>query len=131
MQRRISGDPCLFFIERAARIWADACIERFQTIHPFLEEDVSLSEVARRAGMSARMAWYWVERYRKDGLVGLARQVPHDKGRQRLSPASNRLSRGWPCERGRARQLPPFTARQPRLRKSLRKGRQVTAWSTH
>jgi putative transposase len=69
-------------------------LERFQTIRPFLEEDVSLSEVARSAGMSVRMAWYWVERYRKDGLVGLARQVRHDKGRQRLSPALQQVIEG-------------------------------------
>ena len=102
MQRRISETPAFSSLSGLPESGRTLALERFQTIHPFLEEDVSLSEVARSAGMSARMAWYWVERYRKDGLVGLARQVPHDKGRQRLSPALQQVIEGLALRKGRA-----------------------------
>jgi putative transposase len=74
-------------------------LERFQRLRPFLEEDVPFSEVARNAGMSVRMAWYWVERYRRDGLAGLARKVRNDKGRQRLSPALRHVIEGFALRR--------------------------------
>jgi putative transposase len=76
--------------------------ERFQAIRPFLEEGFALREVALTARISLRTARYWVERYRKDGLAGLARKPRSDKNQSRLSEALCQVIEGMALQKPRA-----------------------------
>lgn len=62
-------------------------LERFQIIRPFLEEEVSLSQIAREHGMLLRTAQRWVRRYRMEGIAGLARRGRDDKDQPRRAPS--------------------------------------------
>jgi putative transposase len=68
--------------------------ERFQVIRPFLEDGVSLSQIARDGGMPLRTAQRWVRRYRMHGIAGLARQGRNDKGQPRRAPSVRQLIEG-------------------------------------
>src|SRR4051812_26817189 len=46
---------------------------RFQIIRPFLEDGVPLTQIAQDQGLVLRTARRWVDRYRREGLTGLAR----------------------------------------------------------
>jgi hypothetical protein len=54
-------------------------------LQPFLEEDVSLTHIARQQGLALRTVQHWVMRYRKHGLAGLCRKEHVGKGQHRLS----------------------------------------------
>ena len=58
-------------------------LARFRLIQPFLEGDVPLAELARQHAMTLRTLQRWVQRYRQDGIAGLARQRRSDKGKRR------------------------------------------------
>ena len=79
VQQRQDSDPSLLTglpeAERT-RAW-----ERFQGIRPFLEEGVSVVQLARHQGIPLRTAWRWIMDYRKEGLIGLARKERDDKNR--------------------------------------------------
>jgi hypothetical protein len=49
-------------------------LDRFRLLQPHLEEKRPLRMVARDSGIGYRTAQRWVMRYRKCGLVGLARE---------------------------------------------------------
>jgi putative transposase len=102
-------------------------LERFQAIRLFLEDDVPLAQVARSAGISVRTAWYWVERYRKDGLAGLARKARHDKGRPHLSASLRQMIEGLalqkPC-------LSISTVHRKAIRAAEKLGERAPSYST-
>ena len=49
----------------------EIALERFRIIQPYLEQDRSLSVIARNAGIPYRTIHRWLTRYRRFGLVGL------------------------------------------------------------
>ncbi len=69
-------------------------LARFHTIRPFLEDGVPLTQVAREHGVVLRTARRWVNRYRKEGLTGLARKERGDKDKRKLTPALQQLIEG-------------------------------------
>jgi putative transposase len=46
-------------------------LERFRIIQPCLEQDGSLSVIAKEAGIPYRTVHRWISRYRQFGLAGL------------------------------------------------------------
>jgi putative transposase len=69
-------------------------LARFQTIRPFLEEGVPLTQIAREQGVVLRTARRWVDRYRREGLTGLARKERDDKDKRKLTPALQQVIEG-------------------------------------
>ena len=68
-------------------------LARFQVIRPFLEDGVPLTQIAREQGLVLRTARRWVDRYRREGLTGLARKERGDKGQAEADarpPAAHR-----------------------------------------
>ena len=65
----------------------EIALERFRIIQPYLEQDRSLSVIARNAGIPYRTIHRWLTRYRQFGLASLARKAREDRGERRaLSP---------------------------------------------
>jgi putative transposase len=60
--------------------------ERYELLRPCLEGGVSQAEVARREGISLKNIQRWVGRYRREGLLGLARRQRSDVGKRRGIP---------------------------------------------
>ena len=60
-------------------------LARFQIIRPFLEDGVPLTQIAQDQGLVLRTARRWVDRYRREGLVGLARRERNDKDKRKLA----------------------------------------------
>jgi putative transposase len=92
VQQRQDSDPSLLTglpeAERT-RAW-----ERFQAIRPFLEEGVSVVQLARHQGIPLRTAWRWITDYRKEGLIGLARKERDDKNRRKWSTELEQVIEG-------------------------------------
>src|SRR5579863_933667 len=78
-------------------------LERFHILRPFLEDDVSLTQVAKQHDIPLRTAQHWVMRYREQGLSGLCRKEYAGKGKRRLSPELQKLVEGF------ALQKPPLS----------------------
>ena len=51
----------------------DLALTRFQMLRPFLEDGVTLTHVAQECDIPIRTAWHCVERYRRYGLAGQAK----------------------------------------------------------
>src|SRR2546421_9789372 len=62
-------------------------LSHFHLIRPFLEDGVPLTQVAREYQISIRTLRRWVQRYRSDGLIGLARPMRKDKDQRRAVTA--------------------------------------------
>ena len=58
-------------------------LERFRIIQPYLEQDRSLSVIARKARIPYRTIHRWLTRYRWFGLAALARKAREDRGKRR------------------------------------------------
>ncbi len=56
--------------------------QRYRILAPHLESGRMLSSIAKDAGICLRTAQRWVDRYRKFGLVALARQERSDNGQR-------------------------------------------------
>src|SRR3954470_2247177 len=69
-------------------------LARFQIIRPFLEDGVPLTQVAREQGLVLRTARRWVDRYRREGLAGLARKERGDKDKRKLAAPLRQLIEG-------------------------------------
>lgn len=69
-------------------------LARFQIIRPFLEDGVPLAQLAREQDVVLRTARRWVDRYRREGLTGLARKERDDKDKRKLTPALQQLIEG-------------------------------------
>jgi Helix-turn-helix domain len=61
-------------------------LERFVLLRPCLEEGVSLAQVARTHGIALKNVQRWMQQYRREGLVGLARRRRSDRGKRRGIP---------------------------------------------
>ena len=70
-------------LDQSAR---ETALERFQIIQPCLEQDRSLSVIAKEAGIPYRTVHRWISRYRQFGLAGLARKPREDRGKRRALP---------------------------------------------
>ncbi len=57
-----------------------SALDRFRIIQPHLENNVSLSKLAKDHHKGKRTLQYWVKAYRQEGLVGLQRKSRSDKG---------------------------------------------------
>ena len=80
-------------------------MERYQVLRPFVEEGVSLAQIAQKQSQTLRTLRRWVARYRAEGLVGLARKERTDQGeRRKLTPEMQKLVEGL------ALQKPPLSA---------------------
>jgi putative transposase len=74
-------------------------LARFEIIRPFLEDGVSLTRLARERRIVLRTARRWVERYRKNGLVGLVRKERNDKDERKLLPELQQIIEGLALSR--------------------------------
>ena len=73
----------------------EIALERFRIIQPYLEQDRSLSLIARNAGIPYRTIHRWLTRYRRFGLAALARKAREDRGKNNAEismPTTNRAS---------------------------------------
>ena len=77
-------------------------MERFDVLRPHLEDDVPLARAARNAGISVRTAERWLARYRRTGLVGLARSARSDADAHHLPPDLVALIEGMGLKKPRA-----------------------------
>src|SRR5450755_3015323 len=77
-------------------------MERFDVLRPHLEDDVPLARAARNAGISVRTAERWLARYRRMGLVGLARSARSDADAHHLPPDLVALIEGMGLKKPRA-----------------------------
>jgi len=73
----------------------------YRKIRPYLEEHVSLSEVARLAGIDVRTAWRWVRRYRLYGLSGLCRKARFDRAKVQQSTELQQIIEGLALQKPR------------------------------
>ena len=96
-----SPAPELSSLSEAERARA---LGRYRLLRPFLEEDVSLPEIARIGGISLRTARYWVRRYREEGFAGLARTTRRDKKHPKIATQLLQLIEGL------ALRKPPLSA---------------------
>lgn len=69
-------------------------LARFQKIRPFLEDGVPLARLAREQNIILRTARRWVKRYRRDGLLGLARKERADKDDRKLPSVLQEMIEG-------------------------------------
>jgi putative transposase len=69
-------------------------LARFEIIRPFLEDGVPLTRLARERQIVLRTARRWVERYRENGLAGLARKERNDKDERKLLPELQEIIEG-------------------------------------
>jgi hypothetical protein len=65
----------------------NVAMARYRMIQPYLEQKRSLAMVADDADVCVRTAQRWVSRYRKRGLVALARKSRDDRGARRVPKA--------------------------------------------
>ena len=79
-------------------------VERFHVLRPFLEEDVSLLQIAHQHQVSLRTLRRWIKRYHIEGLPGLIRKRRADRGERRRLPSYLQQ-----LVEGLALQTPPFT----------------------
>jgi putative transposase len=63
----------------------DRALHRFRLIQPFLEDRVTLVQLAKDHGVALRTAERWIMRYRRFGLAGLCRKAYAGKGKRRQS----------------------------------------------
>ena len=74
-------------------------LARFEIIRPFLEDGVPLTRLARERQIVVRTARRWVERYRENGLAGLARKERNDKNERKLLPELQKIIQGLALSR--------------------------------
>lgn len=72
---------------------------RFAVLRPHLEDDVPLARAARDAGVPIRTARRWLARFRRNGVVELARAGRADRGRRRLPEDLVRVVEGMALAR--------------------------------
>nr|WP_020467577.1 DDE-type integrase/transposase/recombinase [Singulisphaera acidiphila] len=66
----------------------------FQIIRPFLEDGGPLTQIAQDQGLVLRTARRRVNRYRREGLAGLARKERNDKDKRKLAAPLRQLIEG-------------------------------------
>ena len=93
-----SGLSALTALSEAQRA---AALARFRQLQPALEGGVPVAAVARALGLSVRTAQRWAARYRRAGLVGLARPRRIDRGQSQLPGVVCELIEGLALRRPR------------------------------
>lgn len=58
-------------------------LDKYRIIFPHLEQNVSLSSIAKQHGVSVRTLRRWINQYEQDNLNGLERKARNDKGQRR------------------------------------------------
>ena len=53
--------------------WQEVCVQerRIRFIHDWQKQEDSMAELCRRYGISRRVGYKWIERYKLDGIEGL------------------------------------------------------------
>src|SRR5215207_435266 len=82
----------------------ERALDRFRLLRPHLEDGVPLTRLAETDGIALRTAQRWVQRYRAQGLAGLARRPRADRGATAFPPELIGLIEGLALQR------PPPTA---------------------
>ena len=90
--------PLLTALSDAER---SAALSRFNIIRPYIEDDVPLALIARERGIGVETARSWVNKYRQNGLAGLARRRRSDRARRRFSTALQKAVEGLALKRPR------------------------------
>ena len=89
---KASGWSGLVALSEAER---ERALERFYQLRPVLEEGVSLQRLADDQRIPLRTAQRWLQRYQREGLVGLAHRPRSDHGQRRtVSPEVQQLIEG-------------------------------------
>ncbi len=57
----------------------ESALEKYKIIHPYLEKEVPLPQVAKHHNIGLRTLRKWVKAYRDEGLAGLDRKSRSDK----------------------------------------------------
>ncbi|MFU7503129.1 MAG: helix-turn-helix domain containing protein [Candidatus Tisiphia sp.] len=58
----------------------DKAYQKYQLIEPYLNNNCSLKSISKKSNIPLRTLSSWVEKYKHDGLLALARQDKKDKG---------------------------------------------------
>jgi putative transposase len=77
-------------------------LAHFRLIRPFFEDGIPLSRIATEQQLSLRTLRRWVQNYRAQGLIGLARVSRKDQGQRRaLEPCLQQVIEGLALQRPR------------------------------
>src|SRR2546423_692133 len=76
-------------------------LQRFRVLQPHLEDGVTLTALARTAGIPLRTAQRWVAQYRRHGVAGLVRKARRDHGEHRFPEELVHLIEGLALRRPR------------------------------
>ncbi|WP_374726616.1 helix-turn-helix domain-containing protein [Nocardia kruczakiae] len=82
-------------------------MSRFEVLRPHIEDGVPLIRAAGQAGVAARTAQRWLQRYRTAGLAGLAPARRRAGGRRTDPEVTYGISRFLAGGRRRIRRTPP------------------------
>jgi putative transposase len=77
----------------------ERALDRFRLLRPHLEEGVPLTRLAQAEGIVLRTAQRWLQRYRTQGLAGLARRLRADLGTTKFPAELIRLIEGLALQR--------------------------------
>jgi len=58
----------------------DRAYQKYQLIELYLNHSCSLKSISKKSNIPLRTLSSWVEKYKRDGLISLARQIRKDKG---------------------------------------------------
>jgi putative transposase len=99
---KASGGDGLAALSEAER---ERALARFYQLRPAIEEGVPLQCLANDQRIPIRTAQRWLQRYQREGLIGLAHRPRRDHGQRRMvSPEAQQLIEGL------ALRKPPPTA---------------------
>ena len=70
--------------------WQEVCVQerRIRFIHDWQKQEDSMAELCRRYGISRRVGYKWVERYKQDGIEGLQDHSRAPKRHPNQTPAA-------------------------------------------
>ena len=70
--------------------WQEACVQeqRMRFIHDWQKQQDSMAELCRRYGISRRVGYKWLERYRQEGIEGLQDQSRAPRRHPNQTPAA-------------------------------------------
>jgi putative transposase len=78
----------------------EQALAKLKILRPYFDGGISLQKIAKKHGVTLRTLQRWVQRYRKDGLVGLTnRGKPVRQKRQQLSEEIQQLIEGLALQR--------------------------------
>ena len=70
--------------------WQEVCVQerRIRFIHDWQKQEDSMAELCRRYGISRRVGYKWIERYKLDGIEGLQDHSRAPKRHPNQTPAT-------------------------------------------